>query len=393
LLSNQDSGCTKLLGFIKDGHIINMYNDIQSKNIGPGTRIWQYSVVLPGAKIGCDCNINAHCFIENDVKVGNRVTVKCGVYLWDGIVVGDDVFIGPNTTFVNDQYPRSKLHGKVIPKTLLGKGCSIGANSTILAGINIGRYAMIGANTLISKNIPPYALVYGHPATIKGYICKCSTKLPGDLVCSACGRSYFISSSGFLQDRVDMQCIRGKHVTLQLVELEDASFIVTLRNYAKSQKFLSATSTNIEMQVQWMRDYKCREREGTEFYYKLQLNDGAFVGLIRIYDLKADIFSGGSWVIAPGHSHNIAVETVILIYDLCFDQLGYKNISLQVVKENQSVIRFHKRFGAFVDREDDKYVYLINTYSTMLEPRENFRRLLGTGAGLSLSSFGQSSRV
>jgi len=185
-----------------------------------------------------------------------------------------------------------------------------------------------------------------------------------------------------------MQCIQGKNVTLRLVELEDASFIVTLRNYAKSQKFLSATSTNIEKQTQWMRDYKCREREGTEFYYKLQLNNGALVGLIRVYDLKRDTFSGGSWVIAPGHSHNIAVETVVLLYDLCFDQLGYKNVLLQVVKENQSVIRFHKRFGALVDREDDKYVYLINTYSTMLEPREKFRRLLGAGASLSLSSFG-----
>lgn len=186
-----------------------------------------------------------------------------------------------------------------------------------------------------------------------------------------------------------MRRIQGKHVTLRLVELEDASFIVTLRNYANSQKFLSATSTNIEKQNQWMRDYKCREYEGTEFYYKMQLNTGALVGLIRIYDLQKDTFSGGSWVIAPGHSHNIAVETVVLIYDLCFDQLGYKNISLQVVKENQSVIRFHKRFGALVEREDDKYVYLINTYSTMLGPRENFRRLLGADAGLSLSSFGQ----
>ncbi len=174
-----------------------------------------------------------------------------------------------------------------------------------------------------------------------------------------------------------MQLVQGKHVTLRLVELEDAQFIVTLRNYAKSQKFLSATSSNIEAQERWMRDYKVREQEGTEFYYVIQLQDGSPVGLIRLYDLKLDIFSGGSWIMAPGHPHQIAVETVILLYDLCFDQLGYEKILLQVVKENQSVIRFHKRFGALVEREDERCVYLINTSSTMKGPREKFRKLLG----------------
>lgn len=354
-----------------------MYNDIQSKNIGEHTRIWQYTVVLPGARIGRECNINAHCFVENDVKMGDRVTVKCGVYLWDGIEVQDDVFIGPNTTFVNDQYPRSKRHGKTVPRTVLGKGSSIGANSTILAGRTIGRYAMVGANTLVSKDIPPHALVYGNPATVKGYICKCGVKLSKALICGACNRNYFLSPRGVLQDRADMQLVQGKHVTLRLVELEDAQFIVTLRNYAKSQKFLSATSSNIEAQERWMRDYKVREQEGTEFYYVIQLQDGSPVGLIRLYDLKLDIFSGGSWIMAPGHPHQIAVETVILLYDLCFDQLGYEKILLQVVKENQSVIRFHKRFGALVEREDERCVYLINTSSTMKGPREKFRKLLG----------------
>lgn len=354
-----------------------MYNDIQSKKIGAGTRIWQYTVVLPGAEVGRDCNINAHCFVENDVKLGDRVTIKCGVYLWDGIEIQDDVFIGPNATFVNDQYPRSKHHGKIVPRTILGNSCSIGANSTVLAGRKIGRYAMIGANTLISKDIPPYALVYGNPATIKGYVCKCGTKLSEALMCSACCRNYFLSPRGTLQDRADMQLVRGKYVKLRLVELEDAQFIVSLRNYAKSQKFLSSTSTSIEAQEQWMRDYKLREKQGIEFYYMIQLHDDTLVGLIRLYDLKADIFSGGSWIIAPGYPHHIAVETVLLLYDLCFDQLGYEKILLQVVKENQSVIRFHKRFGAIVDHEDEKCVYLINTYQTMQGPREKFRKWLG----------------
>ena len=174
-----------------------------------------------------------------------------------------------------------------------------------------------------------------------------------------------------------MQLVQGKYVKLRLVELEDAGFIVTLRNYAKSQKFLSATSTSIEAQEQWMRDYKLRERQGIEFYYMIELHDGRSIGLIRLYDLKADIFSGGSWIIAPGHPHHVAIETVLLLYDLCFDQLGYEKILLQVVKENQSVIRFHKRFGAIVDREDEKCVYLINTNLTVRGPRERFRQLLG----------------
>ena len=174
-----------------------------------------------------------------------------------------------------------------------------------------------------------------------------------------------------------MQLVQGKYVKLRLVELEDAPFIVTLRNYAKSQKFLSATSTSVEAQEQWMRDYKTREKQGIEFYYIIQLHDDSPVGLIRLYDLKAEIFSGGSWIIAPGYPHHIAVETVLLLYDLCFDQLGYEKILLQVVKENQSVIRFHKRFGAIVDREDEKCVYLINTNLTVRRPRERFRELLG----------------
>ena len=107
---------------------------------------------------------------------------------------------------------------------------------------------MVGANTLISKDIPPYALVYGNPAKIKGYICKCGAKLPETLACIKCSKNYFMSPRGTLQDRADMQLIVGKHIKLRLVELEDAPFIVTLRNYAKSQKFLSPTSTNIEAQ-------------------------------------------------------------------------------------------------------------------------------------------------
>src|SRR6267378_8133429 len=116
----------------------------ESIKIGSGTRVWAFAHVLPNAAIGCDCNICDHVFIENDVVVGDRVTVKCGVQLWDGLRVADDVFIGPNATFTNDKYPRSKQY-KDFPLTVLEKGCSIGAKSTILAGLTIGDRGMVGA--------------------------------------------------------------------------------------------------------------------------------------------------------------------------------------------------------------------------------------------------------
>lgn len=353
------------------------YNDVQSRHIGSGTQIWQYTVVLPEATIGRNCNINAHCFVENDVRLGDRVTVKCGVYLWDGIDIQDDVFIGPNTTFINDLFPRSKNHGKLIPRTLLGKGSSIGANSTVLAGVTVGRYAMVGAASLVSSDVPPFALVYGSPAKVRGYVCKCGAKLPDTWVCGACGREYFLSPRGVLQDKADMKRLAGKHVSLRLVEIDDAEFIVRLRSNERSRRFLSETSTSVEAQRRWISAYKLREAQGEEFYYVIELPDGRPVGLIRIYDLTPEFFSGGSWIIEAGHPHHIAVETVVLLYDLCFDQLGYRQVLLQVVKENRSVIKFHQRFGAVLDREDEGHVYLINTLETMQGPRRKFKELLG----------------
>jgi len=146
------------------------FSDVKSNNIGDGTVIWQFAVILEGAAIGSNCNINCHTFIENDVSVGDNVTVKSGVYLWDGIVVENNVFIGPNVTFTNDRYPRSKQYPLSFQKTVLQKGCSIGANSTILGGITIGSHAIIGEGSLITKNIPPFALAYGSPATVKGWV-------------------------------------------------------------------------------------------------------------------------------------------------------------------------------------------------------------------------------
>jgi len=139
---------------------------VESTNIGKDTRIWAFSHILPGAEIGEDCNICDHVFIENDVKIGNRVTIKCGVQLWDGVVVEDDVFIGPNATFTNDLFPRSKKYPEKFEKTILRKGSSVGANATILSGVTIGLNAMVGAGAVVTHDVPPCVIVVGNPARI-----------------------------------------------------------------------------------------------------------------------------------------------------------------------------------------------------------------------------------
>ena len=133
--------------------MIHQLSDIQSKNIGEGTNIWQYCVVLPNAKIGKNCNICSHCFIENDVVIGDNVTIKNGVYLYDGITIEDDVFVGPNATFCNDKYPKSKNKDFKLEPILIKKGASIGANATILPGVTIGENSLIAAGTVVTKNI------------------------------------------------------------------------------------------------------------------------------------------------------------------------------------------------------------------------------------------------
>lgn len=144
--------------------------------IGEKTRVWAFAHILPGAKIGCDCNICDHVFIENDVVVGDRVTIKSGVQLWDGIQIENDVFIGPNATFTNDPFPRSKVYPEKYLKTIVRKSASIGANATILPGLEIGANAMVGAGSVVTSNVPPYAIVYGNPARIHGYVSTSSKK-------------------------------------------------------------------------------------------------------------------------------------------------------------------------------------------------------------------------
>ena len=133
-------------------------------SIPESTRVWQFCVILPGAKIGENCNVCSHCFIENDVEVGNNVTIKCGVQLWDGLRVEDDVLIGANVSFTNDRYPRSKQYPATFEKTIIRKGASIGAGSVVLCGVEIGEKAMVGAGSVVTKDVPAGELWVGNPA-------------------------------------------------------------------------------------------------------------------------------------------------------------------------------------------------------------------------------------
>ncbi len=151
-------------------YFIHPLADVSSELIGDGSRIWQYVVLLSGATIGRECNICAHCLIEGDVVIGDRVTVKSGVQLWDGLRVGNDVFIGPNASFANDRFPRSRRKPEKFLQTILEDGASIGAGAVILPGITIGANAMVAAGAVVTRSVPPNAVVVGNPARIVGYV-------------------------------------------------------------------------------------------------------------------------------------------------------------------------------------------------------------------------------
>lgn len=151
---------------------IHPLSDVKTKHIGEGTRVWQFSVIFENAIIGRDCNVCAHTLIENDVVIGNSVTIKSGVYIWDGITIEDNVFIGPCVAFTNDKTPRSQQYPDTFLKTTIKSNASIGANSTILPGLTLGEHCMVGAGSVVTKDVPPYAVVVGNPAIIKKYLGK-----------------------------------------------------------------------------------------------------------------------------------------------------------------------------------------------------------------------------
>jgi UDP-2-acetamido-3-amino-2,3-dideoxy-glucuronate N-acetyltransferase len=185
---------------------------VESDDIGPNTRIWAFAHVLPGARIGADCNICDHTFIESGVTIGDRVTVKNGVAIWSGVTIEDDVFLGPNCVFTNDPNPRAyiKKSATSLVATRVLSGATLGANSTILCGISIGKYAFIGAGGVVLRSVPDFALAVGNPARQVGWMCICGERLPAEpstktdesVLCRSCGR-HFLQSGKTLQVQED----------------------------------------------------------------------------------------------------------------------------------------------------------------------------------------------
>jgi UDP-2-acetamido-3-amino-2,3-dideoxy-glucuronate N-acetyltransferase len=160
--------------------------------LGTGTRVWAFAHILKGAVVGSDCNICDHTFIEGGVRLGDRVTIKSGVHLWDGLIAEDDVFIGPSAAFANDRWPRSKQRPSEFAKVLLRSGASLGANCTILP-VSVGRWAMIGAGSVVTRDVPDHALVIGNPGRIAGWVCRCAKKLVfgnGTIAECICGQKF-----------------------------------------------------------------------------------------------------------------------------------------------------------------------------------------------------------
>lgn len=176
-------------------------SDVQTSNIGEGTRVWQYTVILPAAMIGKNCNICSHCFIENDISIGDDVTIKSGVSLWDGITIEDQVFVGPNVTFTNDPFPRSKQYPGSFQRTIIDTGASIGAAAVILGGTRIGKYALIAAGSLITKDVPDYAFVKGRPAMVMGWVDEKGQKLnpDGEFWHAADGRKFKVDNNQLIK--------------------------------------------------------------------------------------------------------------------------------------------------------------------------------------------------
>ena len=197
---------------------------VESAAIGTGTRIWAFGHVCKGAMLGANCNVGEGCYIEGGSRIGDRVTIKNGAMIWEGVTIGDDVFVGPGVVFTNDLRPRSPRFGRVadryaskqwLGRTTVGRGASFGANATVSSGISIGDFAMIGAGAMVTTDVPCYALVFGNPAHVRGYVCMCGAKLPsfrgrsarsegrasarpqaGSARCAACGLRYRKTGKG-----------------------------------------------------------------------------------------------------------------------------------------------------------------------------------------------------
>jgi UDP-2-acetamido-3-amino-2,3-dideoxy-glucuronate N-acetyltransferase len=195
------SSATSSSGFFAHPHAL-----VESTDIGAGTRVWAFAHVMKGARIGAECNICDHSFVESNAVLGNNVTVKNGVAIWEGVTIEDDVFLGPNCVFTNDPNPRAyikKTHEALV-RTNLRRGVTIGANAVIVCGITIGKFAFVGAGAAVIRNVPDYALIVGNPGRQIGWMCYCATKLPlatsaaidARCECGNCHRRYVRSQEG-----------------------------------------------------------------------------------------------------------------------------------------------------------------------------------------------------
>jgi acetyltransferase-like isoleucine patch superfamily enzyme len=174
--------------------------------VGEGTRVWAFAHVMRGAVVGRDCNVGDHAFIESGARLGDGVTVKNGALIWEGVTIGDGVFVGPGAVFTNDKLPRSarlqsvnRTHDNWLTPTVVEEGASIGGGAVIVAGVTIGAYALVAAGAVVTRDVPPHALVKGNPARRSAWVCRCGEKLPaeaGETACAACGESYTITDKG-----------------------------------------------------------------------------------------------------------------------------------------------------------------------------------------------------